>query len=137
LGLSIWWRGSPWRRSTPMTAADLRQLIAVPQKRSLCRQAHACDRQLKENNRYAMSNRYAVRRRLRSSFFICSCGDGVLIKKTPHNKRGVSPKKSTGAKTGTAGILQGQRLIRKSSGFHKAGACSKAELRRSHYFVIV
>ena len=51
-------RGSPWCRSTPKIAADLRQLIAGPPEQSLCRQAHACDRQLKENNRYAVSNRF-------------------------------------------------------------------------------
>jgi hypothetical protein len=31
----------------------------------MCRQAHACDRQLKENKRYAVSNRFEQR-----SFFL-------------------------------------------------------------------
>jgi hypothetical protein len=55
-------RGSPWCRSTPKIAADLRQLIHIPPDRPLCRQAHACDRQLKENKRYALSNRFEQRR---------------------------------------------------------------------------
>jgi hypothetical protein len=78
---------APWCRSTPKTAADLRQLIPPPPERPMCRQAHACDRQLKENS----YNRL---------FSFAPEATAYKLKKTAHNKRASPRKNSTKKKNG-------------------------------------